>query len=457
MSVKKTDKEKEFIDGYTVPAEYADWLKQQGGVNYTTDIAQTDTAKYYEEALKRAQESARGAYDKSVTDANTRYRFNTAAYGSGAEQKINSGISNSGYAKYLTDRAYSTMVDEQIAAKGALAAANREAESAYNDSMEALRTGQKASFDTLLQRVNSGEFNDFGNISMLGLNADLSNEQMSTLYGAYIKANENKATNVFNAALDGVNSGAYTTFDQVISSVGNTNLTNQQRESLYNAFMGKKASDAAQAGDDIGYLESAVAAGQLSTIDASKKVLNALNDTEASVSDFVKLFNRYNDSGLLLDKEKSELGDYFTNALKSSGSSIFYVQDENGNVEKMNSNAAKTLVDEIIATGLLNSIDVESLRRTYTVAYIGSAELAAQDAAARDAERDATVRRDLEMAAQQPVAVQAAEYAKLQKISDGKLFRYGGEDYIYFDGKAYNTGTSQDNHLTDILNMIYAK
>lgn len=376
MSVVKKDKEKEFMGGHTEPLSYADWLKSQGGISYTNDITQTDSAKYAEELLKRAQQGAQSAYDKSVMDANTRYKFNTSAYGAGAEQKIGSGMSNSGYAKYLTDRAYSTMVDEQIAAKGALGAANREAQNAYNDAMESIKTGQKASFDTLLQRVNSGEFNDFNNVSMLGLNSNLSDDQMSTLYGAYIKSNENKAVNTFNNTLSAIGSGAYSTFDQVISSVGSTNLTTQQRESLYNAFMSKQGEIAASNGDNIGYLEASVASGQMSAVDASKQVKNALNSFDGTLGDFITQFKLYKDSGLVLGQDLAELGDEFTRKLKESGTSIFYTQDAQGNTVKMDYTKAKNLVDDIIATGLLNSIDADSLRNTLEQNY-NAAEYAA--------------------------------------------------------------------------------
>lgn len=503
MSVVKKDKEKEFMGGHTEPLSYADWLKSQGGISYTNDITQTDSAKYAEELLKRAQQGAQSAYDKSVADANTRYKFNTSAYGSGAEQKIDSGLSNSGYAKYLTDRAYSTMVDEQIAAKGALGAANREAQNAYNDAMESIKTGQKASFDTLLQRVNSGEFNDFNNVSMLGLNSNLSDDQMSTLYGAYIKSNENKAVNTFNNTLSAIGSGAYSTFDQVISSVGSTNLTTQQRESLYNAFMSKQGEIAASNGDNIGYLEASVASGQMSAVDASKQVKNALNSFDGTLGDFITQFKLYKDSGLILSKEMSELGDEFTRKLKESGTSIFYTQDAQGNTVKMDYTKAKNLVDDIIATGLLNSIDAESLRNTLEQNY-NAAEYAAAKQKAADESRGAaeaanlaqqttnyptiTVGKDFAEGTGQALGIDpkvdfgtqangtlwhltanigitnlgestdpdVVIAAKKSNLYDGAAFEYGGKKYIYSKGKVYGFAFS-DSGGESLPNRVFYK
>jgi hypothetical protein len=466
MSVVKKDKEKEFMGGHTEPLSYADWLKSQGGISYTNDITQTDSAKYAEELLKRAQQGAQSAYDKSVTDANTRYKFNTASYGSGAEQKIGSGVSNSGYAKYLTDRAYSTMVDEQIAAKSALSAANTEAQNAYNDAMESIKTGQKASFDTLLQRVNSGEFNDFGNVSMLGLNSNLSDDQMSTLYGAYIKSNENKATGVFNNALDAINSGAYSTFDQVISSVGSTNLTTQQRESLYNAYLGKKAEVSAASGDVLGYIENSVAGGHMTAEEGSRKAADALIYSIQSGAFSIDEYKKYADANIMSNSADAErVRNAFAAYVKDAGEGLFYTTDAEGNPVKLGEGEATERLNSILASGLLTGDQMKSVRDAYDKTYTlpvqshvievgkdfadGTGQALGIDPDVDFGDKQSTYLWHLNNSAViynkgEETNQDVLNAVKRANLYDGAAFRYNGQNYIYSKGKVYKFSTSSN-------------
>lgn len=93
---------------------------------------ETKTEPTYAEKMKHAAyDKANVDYLAAVTDAENRYKMQTNPYGATAERMAASGLQNTGYAGYLTDRAYATKVDEVLAAKAQKSAAERAAETEY--------------------------------------------------------------------------------------------------------------------------------------------------------------------------------------------------------------------------------------------------------------------------------------------------------------------------------------
>ncbi len=103
-----------------------------GGAESTDTGTETKTEPTYAEKMKQAAyDKANVDYLAAVTDAENRYKMQTNPYGATAERMAASGLQNTGYAGYLTDRAYATKVDEVLAAKAQKSAAERAAETEY--------------------------------------------------------------------------------------------------------------------------------------------------------------------------------------------------------------------------------------------------------------------------------------------------------------------------------------
>lgn len=86
---------------------------------------------YADTVRQDALDKAGVDYLAAVTDAENRYKIRTNPYGATAERMAAAGLQNTGYAGYLTDRAYASKVDEVLAAKAQKSAAERAAETEY--------------------------------------------------------------------------------------------------------------------------------------------------------------------------------------------------------------------------------------------------------------------------------------------------------------------------------------
>ena len=96
-----------------------------------------ETYEAWLSAMEKNKQNAYGKaemdYDKAVLDAEQRYQKSLSNYGATKEQLMDAGLTNSGYAKYLDDRAYATRSSEILAAQAGKAEAERAADTAYND------------------------------------------------------------------------------------------------------------------------------------------------------------------------------------------------------------------------------------------------------------------------------------------------------------------------------------
>ena len=145
----------------TPPTNYVDYLTGQSDVNNpitqplsdgtTTDDSATGTlAQAYEKAAKSAEETrdqskeqARIDYESAILDAERRYQQAMGAHGQTAESLAASGLAESGYAKYLRDRAYGKKVDEIVAAKGTRAANERNADNIYSQAIQQIEMNKE--------------------------------------------------------------------------------------------------------------------------------------------------------------------------------------------------------------------------------------------------------------------------------------------------------------------------
>lgn len=466
---------------------YEEWLREQG-ITYPgltgakDDLSDSyDTMRdYAQQLLESSNKAAESAYQKSAVGANNRYLLYTGKYGNTAESLANRGLSNSGYAQYLTDRAYGRMIDEQLAARALESQSKNAARSAYDQTMmditqremtdmDKLEQGQKNAYSTLLQRVNSGEFNDFSQISQLGLGANLTSDQMETLYGAFVTSSDNKRTSAFETALNNINSGAYTSFDQVKQAVSGANLTAGQTNTLKTAFekmdYGQKAQTALNSGDQALYLKYSVSSGTMTRREASSyaksAMLSAINDE--NIKNLHLILEQYVKSGVMTAEDKSAVQEALYNDLRSSGRSLF--RDANG--DRISQSEIDQLLDDIKNIGLLDTIQLENLRR----ASIDAVELSALDeeqkwlegrngqtaAAASGTDGNtvyvpsnnatATVRKQQgailvqwnggSMITTKAAGEDVSSAAKRAGLKNNSVFKYNGGYYAYVDGVAY--------------------
>ena len=473
---------------------YEEWLREQG-ITYPgltgakDDLSDSyDTMRdYAQQLLESSNKAAESAYQKSAVGANNRYLLYTGKYGNTAESLANRGLSNSGYAQYLTDRAYGRMIDEQLAARALESQSKNAARSAYDQTMmditqremtdmDKLEQGQKNAYSTLLQRVNSGEFNDFSQISQLGLGANLTSDQMETLYGAFVTSSDNKRTSAFETALNNINSGAYTSFEQVQQATAGSNLTPEQMGTLSSAFakhseeieradLASKAQAAAARGDDATYLKYSISAGTMTRREASSyaksAMLSAINDEDSK--NLHLILEQYVKSGVMTAEDKSAVQEALYNDLRSSGRSLF--SDANG--DRLSQLEIDQLLDDIKNIGLLDTIQLENLRR----ASIDAVELSARDeeqqwvkgsngqtsaAASGTAvntvyvpsnNATATVRKQQgaisvqwnggSMITTKAAGEDVSSAAKRAGLKNNSVFKYNGGYYAYVDGVAY--------------------
>lgn len=96
---------------------YEEFLTQQRDDAYTT--AETER--------ERAEKAAETARQKQIIDANSAYQQSLATYGANAEAAASMGLTGSGYAEYLTGKAYATQRGEVASANRTAAALKEEA------------------------------------------------------------------------------------------------------------------------------------------------------------------------------------------------------------------------------------------------------------------------------------------------------------------------------------------
>lgn len=363
-----------------------------GGTKPVTDKVAGDyetQRQYADELLRQANQSAEREYNQAVAGANTRYKLSTSNYGANAEQISSSGLNNSGYAKYLTDRAYGKMVDETLAASAIKAQSGSAAQNEYNktmlgikqneqDAVSQIESNQKKNFEGLLTNVNLGAYTDFDQVNRLGINANLSDDQMRTLYDAFEKNQDTQKASAYETLLNNIDQGAYSDFASVQELIEKSNLSHEQASSLYDRFLKhqttaeslKKAESAQENGDVAEYYSSLVSAGELSKIDASKRVAKDLvsfinSAAVTNIDDFIDQYKEAVESGVLHPTEGRSVQEAFATALKSLGKTIF--KDANGNW--LSDGDAVKVYNSVMNSGLLTFQDRENFRNTYNKKY----------------------------------------------------------------------------------------
>ena len=464
------------------PKSYEEWLRENG-VTYNGLSGAQDAVKstynvekqYAEQLLAESNRAAENQYQKSAINANNRYRLYTGRYGSTAEQLANRGLTNSGYSQYLSDQAYGRMIDEQLAARALEAQTKTAAKTSYDNTMlgissqertdlNALEQNQKTSYDNLLQRVGSGEFSDFSQVSQLGINSNLSSAQMESLYGAYITASDNKRTAAFETALNNINSGAYTSFEQVQEAISGSNLTQDQVGTLRVAFTKKEEenekslyaakAEAAYGKDDVAYLKNSVSAGLMTPGEASRYAKNTLLSAINGESFTSDLYKDYVNEKVLLMGDNQDVKKAFYDDLKAQGSNLFY--DPNG--KKLPYTSAKQVVQNIIDSGLLSTIQIDELERTLDSAY--EKEIAKASILENIKKNSKKIKVSSSGATFDnfnpkytystwdgaPVTNhgdagnEIATVAKDAGLKDKTVFKYRGSYYVYYGGRAYELG-----------------
>ena len=204
--------------------------------------AESSNAKEREAAEQRAEtERQRG-----VIDGQASYDFNKATYGKQAEALRSMGLSGSGYADYLTSRAYATQRAEVQGANAQAATAKREAreaearanatakeaankgifdakvardsaladaEASYLEGMLQFEQNKDVTFTTLLNAAESAMYGTEVLTSM-ARKAGLSEKQIAQITGAYTTAKTKKDSDEKTAAyaslLDLAKKGGYT-------------------------------------------------------------------------------------------------------------------------------------------------------------------------------------------------------------------------------------------------------
>lgn len=204
--------------------------------------AESSNAKEREAAEQRAEtERQRG-----VIDGQASYDFNKATYGKQAEALRSMGLSGSGYADYLTSRAYATQRAEVQGANAQAATAKREAREAearanatakeaankgifdakvardsaladaktsYLEGMLQFEQNKDVTFTTLLNAAESAMYGTEALTSM-ARKAGLSEEQIAQITGAYTtakgKKDSSEKTAAYASLLDLAKKGGYT-------------------------------------------------------------------------------------------------------------------------------------------------------------------------------------------------------------------------------------------------------
>lgn len=107
------------------------------GSETAIEKAETEYLSYLTNQKTSAIKAAKKQYDTDVVDAERRYARSRADHGAQAEKLRELGIDSSGYANYLSDRAYAQMVSEIQAAKARQSDNEAAANRAYDDGYSA--------------------------------------------------------------------------------------------------------------------------------------------------------------------------------------------------------------------------------------------------------------------------------------------------------------------------------
>lgn len=263
---------------------YEEFLTQQREDAYTT--AETER--------ERAEKAAETARQKQIIDANSAYQQSLATYGANAEAAASMGLTGSGYAEYLTGKAYATQRGEVASANRTAAAlkeealyrensAKDEADRIYNEGMINLQESEKqkgenaytslsnmaASGATLEQITNSADWSRLTPeqqtvisrtvsektlMSRLEAGESLESLMLTDDWNALDDAGRTRVQNYFNtmgnssylSILGEVNNGL--PIEDIESLPAFANLTEQQKNTLRGRAAYIQASEAIQNG-----------------------------------------------------------------------------------------------------------------------------------------------------------------------------------------------------------------
>ncbi len=193
-------------DGTKTPGEYLSYVDVLNGeVNAQKEAAKESYATYEQfltEQRDNAIANAETERKRGVIDAQASYDFNKATYGANAEALRSMGLTGSGYADFLTTKAYATQRAEVQGANAQAAAAKKEAENSYSQN---LLLAKSALDDKLLG--------------------------IDTTYKTNMLEAERQAASDYNAILTGLKSGTYTK-EQALQMGKDMKLTGEQLASI---------------------------------------------------------------------------------------------------------------------------------------------------------------------------------------------------------------------------------
>ncbi len=227
-----------------------------------------------EEERKRAEEAAETERQRGVIDAQASYNFNKATYGQNAEVLRSMGLTGSGYADYLTSRAYATQRSETQAVNAQAAEAKRiaqeneaaaklAADATYAENIQGAKSSADATYLTLLDASKTGTYN-LDELIQAAKDAGCSTEQIQALTSSFNQAEkDNEAAKVreaFETYLDYAKSGTYSSSDLQTMMIGSGLGWGQMQQILATADQAfgekKAANDVEKYNTYLGYAKS---------------------------------------------------------------------------------------------------------------------------------------------------------------------------------------------------------
>lgn len=155
--------------------------------NYLKDAPEYG-AKTYDEYAKEVGADYEGEYARSLRDAMTKKRRSAPSYGTTGQSLVSKGLSGTGYADFLTDKAMAVYAKDVESAEGSLATGRSGLLRGYRDYLESYSNDRAALRARVQKQLIDNEVYDKNSSYLYGIDAGLSPEEATAVSGTVYSA-----------------------------------------------------------------------------------------------------------------------------------------------------------------------------------------------------------------------------------------------------------------------------